>query len=143
MAYGQTMMVLLAILLFSTMMLGYYNNLFRWYDIHNREYARFQALKVADGVFQEIEFEYISDRMSFSQLANAWQDSLRVLTYSDIDYNAFVQANWCDSVGTDASPGSGFLRFDLRVGCAQGSADTIWIGTSTAPLQKLIADMGI
>jgi hypothetical protein len=143
MAYGQTMLVLLAILLFSTMMLGYYNNLFRWYDIHNREFTRFQALKIADGMFQEIEFQYLTDLLSFSQLATHWQDSLRVLTYNEIDYNVFVESAWCDSTGTNASPGSGFLRMDMRIGCDPGNADTIWVGTSAQPLQKLMADMGI
>jgi len=143
MAYGQTMLVLLAILLFSTMMLGYYNNLFRWMDMHNREYYRFQSLKVADSVFQEIEFQYITDQMSFGQLASTWADSLRVLTYDSIDYNVFVEGNWCDSVGVDAGSGSGFLRFDLRIGCDPGNADTIWVGNTQVPLIKMIADMGI
>lgn len=143
MAYGQTMLVLLAILLFSTMMLGYYNNLFRWYDVHNREFSRLQALKLAESLFQEIEFDYISDRRTFNELATTWADSTRQRTILDIDYNMAVEASWCDSVGVDSSPGSNFLRFDLRIGCSPEFGDTIWVGTDNAPLQKLIADMGI
>jgi hypothetical protein len=143
MAYGQTMLVLLAILLFSTMMLGYYNNLFRWYDVHNREFSRLQALKLAESVFQEIEFDYISDRVSFNGLSSVWADSTRQITLMDIDYQINVQSNWCDSLGTDASPGSNFLRFDLRIACNPGIGDTLWIGTQNDPLHKLVADMGI
>lgn len=143
MAYGQTMLVLLAILLFSTMMLGYYNNLFRWYDMHNREFSRLQALKLAESVFQEIEFDYISDRLTFNELAATWADSTRQRTIFDINYNMSVEASWCDSVGVDTSPGSNFLRFDLRIGCSPAMEDTIWVGSETEPLQKLIANMGI
>lgn len=143
MGYGQTLLVLLAIVLFGTMMLGYYNNLFRWHDVHNREYARFQALKIADGIFQEIEFQYISDFFTFEELNQAWQNNTNIFTYEDIDYNVFVESTWCDSAGFDDVPGSGFLRFDLRIGCVRGDNDTIWVGTSAEPLQKLIADMGI
>ncbi len=143
MAYGQTMLVLLAILLFSTMMLGYYNNLFRWYDVHNREFARLQSLKLAESVFEEIEFDYIADQVSFSGLANAWADSLRPVTIMDTDYNINVQSNWCDSLGQDTGSVSDFLRFDLRISCLSTTGDTLWTGTPTAPLQKLMADMGI
>jgi len=143
MAYGQTMLVLLAILLFSTMMLGYYNNLFRWYDMHNREFSRLQALKLAESVFQEIEFTYIADLVSFSELESAWSDSTRAVPLTGINYNINVESSWCDSLGVDAGSESNFLRFDLRISCYPGFGDTIWVGTATDPLQKLIADMGI
>jgi hypothetical protein len=143
MAYGQTMMVLLAILLFSTMMLGYYNNLFRWYDIHNREFSRLQGLKLAESVFQEIEFDYISDRVSFNGLASVWSDSLRQVSLVDVDYDINVESTYCDSLGGTVSGTSNFLRFDLRISCNPGIGDTLWIGTPAIPLQKMIADMGI
>ncbi|MDP8322575.1 MAG: hypothetical protein RAO94_09525 [Candidatus Stygibacter australis] len=143
MAYGQTMLVLLAILLFSTMMLGYYNNLFRWYDMHNREFSRLQALKLAESVFQEIEFTYIADLVSFSELESAWSDSTRAVPLTDVNYTLNVESSWCDSLGTDTGSASNFLRFDLRISCYPGFGDTIWVGTATDPLQKLIADMGI
>jgi len=143
MAYGQTMLVLLAILLFSTMMLGYYNNLFRWYDMHNREFSRLQALKLAEGMFQEIEFGYIADIVTFDELATTWADSTRQFSSMDINYRINVESNWCDSVGTDVGSESNFLRFDLRIACNPGIGDTLWVGTATSPLQKLVADMGI
>jgi len=143
MAYGQTMLVLLAILLFSTMMLGYYNNLYRWYDMHNREFSRLQALKLAESVFQEIEFSYITKQLDFSELESAWTDSIRTVSLTDVNYNINVESNWCDSLGVDEGSESNFLRFDLRISCYPGYGDTIWVGTATDPLQKLIADMGI
>ena len=143
MAYGQTMLVLLAIILFSTMMLGYYNNLFRWYDMHNVEYSRLQGLKLAERVFQEIEFAYIADIVSFSELESAWSDSTRAVSFTDVNYNVNVESSWCDSLGVDAGSESNFLRFDLRISCYPGYGDSTWVGTATHPLQKLIADMGI
>ena len=143
MAYGQTMLVLLAILLFSTMMLGYYNNLFRWYDMHNREFSRLQGLKLAESVFQEIEFSYITKQLSFEDMESAWTDSTRAVALTDVNYNINVESSWCDSLGVDTGAASNFLRFDLRISCYAGYGDTTWVGTATAPLQKLIADMGI
>lgn len=141
MAYGQTLLVLLAIVLFSTMMLGYYNNVSRWFDLNNREFARFQALKIADGVFQEIEYKYVTDLISFNQLSTTWQDSTRVLNYGDFTYNINIETNWCDSVGVDTSPGSSFLRVDLRISCSSAFMDSVFVGTQNDPLQKMIADM--
>jgi len=142
MAYGQMLMVLLAVILFSTVMMGYYNNLFRWYDIHNREFYRLQGLKVADKVFQQIEFQHLSSGVDFSGLYNNFQNFTSTITIGPADYMINVQSAWCDSVGqTSELPGL-FIRFDVRIACIPETQDTVWVGTSNFPLQKFVANMG-
>jgi len=72
MGTGQMLLVLLAMILFSTILLTMYNNIDMQMRVIERTKTQLQGQKLADRYFQKIETELIGNVLTFSQVHSTY-----------------------------------------------------------------------
>ncbi|MEA2103823.1 MAG: hypothetical protein U9P79_04175 [Candidatus Cloacimonadota bacterium] len=137
----QMLLVLLATILFSTIFISTYNNMFNMVELAYQESFIFQGLKLADKYFQKIEAETLGEIYTFSEMNSIYSNLSDTTLINGIVFHHNIQANYCDSIGNDVTPTSSYQRFDISMWAIPTSNDTIYIGTSTDPLSLLITEM--
>jgi len=139
----QMVLVLLAAMLFSTIIIVSYNTLFDQATFAYSETYNLQGLKIADKLFQKIETEFLSSVYTFAEINSVYTDYTDSLELNDITYNYNIQSNYSDSTGVNDLSSSDYQRFDLRIWASPPISDTIYIGTSNNPLSMMLTDMGL
>ncbi len=139
---GQMLLVMLAVILFSTTLIATYNNLFTILYMAYEAMYQMQAYKIADRIFQEIDALNISGFLTFEEIKNQFIFSDSVETINNVDYTINTTTNWCSQYGgapTDTL--KNYQRIDLRIYCIVGS-DTLWTGTRDFPVSYIYGDLG-
>ena len=135
--------LLIAIVLFSTILIAMYHNISMAMEIVYNGIYQLQGQKVTNKYFQKIEAELLGlgDDFTFSNLYNTYNSYADTITVSNILYNISMQTSFCDSVGTTSADSTlGFRIIDIIVWCLPPtSSDTLWIGTSANPIQSVFA----
>lgn len=135
--------ILIAVVLFSTILIAMYNNISIAMDIVYNGIYQLQGQKITNKYFQKIEAELLgqSDDFTFSNLYNSYNSYTDTETVGIIQYNISMQSSYCDSVGNTVSDSTlGFRIIDISIWCSPPtSSDTLWIGTSSNPIQKVFA----
>lgn len=140
---GQMLLVMLAILLFSTIIISTYNNLFTILFMAYEAMYQMQSYKIADKIFQEVDAMNVSGLKTFDEIKNEYIYIDSIFTINNVDYVVNTTTNWCTQVGV--SPPSDTLhsyqRLDVRIYCEIGN-DTLWTGTPTHPISYIYGDLG-
>lgn len=135
--------ILLAIVLFSTIIISMYHNISIAMEIVYNGLYQLQGQKVTNKYFQKIESELLGQNNSFtfSNIYSTYNSYTDTETVNNVQYNISMQASFCDSVGNTVSDSTlGFRIIDIRVWCLPPtSSDTLWIGTSANPIQTVFA----
>ena len=136
--------ILIAVVLFSTILIAMYHNISIAFDIIYNGLYQLQGQKIADKYFQKIAAELLCqnhDDFEFSDLYNTYNSYTDTETVNNIQYNISMQASYCDSVGaTSADSTLGFRIIDISIWCLPPtSSDTLWIGTAANPIQTVFA----
>ena len=137
----QMLLVLLATILFSTILISTYNNMFDLIEFTYQESFTLQGLKLADKQFQKIEVELLGNLYTFSEVHSLYSDLSDSISLNSITFYHNIQSAYCDSVGTNVVGTSDYQRFDLRMWAVPTSEDTIHIGTTANPVSLLITNM--
>ena len=141
MGTGQLILVLFAVILFSTFILTTNTNLFTLVFYAYDTMLSTQGYRIADAIHQEIDAMNVSSLMSFQEIYNTYTFTDSVTTINDVDYYVSSSTNWCTQYGVDDLSGSNsYQRVDLRIYCLYGS-DTIRVGTSAHPISNIYASL--
>ena len=145
----QMLLVLLAIVLFSTILLNTYDIVFTQRENIYKGLFLLQGQKIADSLYQLIECELLtaySDDDTTTTFGNTFSSltgSNITMVADDVTYDFTSTSAWCDSIGNIGSPTPNYQRVDIRITCVYGVQDTLYIGTATHPLSKVFANPGL
>lgn len=152
---NQMLLVLLAAVLFSTVILYTYDHVFTQRELVYNGMYMLQGQKIADSLFQRIESDLLQSVFvnlpEYSYMSKFTHTFTNYTTYSspvakDIDgivYNIMMTSNSCDSLGNTASPSADFQRIDVSINCCPNGTDTLYIGTPTNPLTRIYSASGM
>ncbi len=147
---GQQMfLALLAIALFSTILVNTYDNVFTQREYVYKGLQLLQGQKLADSLNQVIEcelFKAYSDTdtsTTFSSVLASNTGSNFVKVLDDVSYNFTSSSAWCDSLGDIGNPTTDYQRVDIRIMCTYVGIDTLYIGTATHPVSKVFVSPGL
>lgn len=143
MSHGiEMLLVVLALVLFSTILLGVYNSLSSQSALIGRDMYLTQTSKYANRYSQKIEAENVSPDFSFDYIYNTYQNYTDSISIDGVLYHANITSSYCDSLGNTANPKDEYQKIDIRAWCKPAGYDTIWVGTASNPISIIIVDMG-
>jgi len=145
MGLGQMLIVLLAIILFSSVMITLNNNLQGQVTMAVRNIYYTQGIKIADYIFQEYESKLISLQRSFEDIFTELEPGIEraSILVSNVTYDAHIRAVRSDILGNPVSDDySLFQRIYVRVIINDG-VRTFTVGTDDFPFSKVFSDMGL
>jgi len=129
------LLVLFAVVLFSTILITSYSNLYDSFDIVYKGIYLLQGLKIADKYYQQISSEILGDYDRFDSLQVNYSNFNEVDTINSVVYNINIQASYCDSAGGTLSPDTLYQKIDIRIWFDNPlGSDTLWIGTADNPV---------
>jgi hypothetical protein len=142
MGFGnQMLLVVLALVLFTTITLGIYNSLSNQSALVGRYVYLSQNFRCADKYLQKIDSENLGK--GYTYIWNTYQNANFTESISNIDYHIVVRSVHCDSLGNTANPKDEYQKINIKVWCKPTGYDTLWAGTGSNPISKIIANMGI
>ncbi|MDP8314466.1 MAG: hypothetical protein RAP70_05255 [Candidatus Celaenobacter antarcticus] len=142
MTTGQIFLILLAMILFSTIYLTAYNNLFDQADLAYKGMYILNGQKITDKYFQEIESNLLGEIVLFDSLQAIYNGLSDTLTVSDIDYHINISTTPCTKTGADTTTVTPeFLRIDISIWAIPPDGDTLWIGMPQFPISKVFVDL--
>ncbi|MDN5353423.1 MAG: hypothetical protein PWQ09_179 [Candidatus Cloacimonadota bacterium] len=143
MGTGQLLFVLFAVILFSTLFLTYYNGIIEQAEtIYNTNYY-LQGLQIVEKIYQSIMASIISETKDFSQIYTEYSSLENSISVEGQVYHYNISSSYCDSLGIDVGSSSNFQRLDFKIYTVKGNQDTIFIGTESAPITKMLAKIQI
>ena len=143
MSTGQMLLVLLAIVLFSTLILSTHSNLFHLANINYNAMHSMQGYRIIDKYFQEIDTKILEQVITFAEIQSMYSDSTNLMTINYIDYHINIQSNYCDTLGNITTTNiTKYQRVDINIWCNSIDPDTLRIGTPTYPISQVYADLG-
>lgn len=134
--------VLLAAILFSTIILSINNNLLYQSEMISYQMIRLQALKISDFFFSRIEAETVGVLYPFDLLDDIYDGVDSTFVINGVSYDTRIRTNYCDVAGDTLSPDSTYQRVDIRINVNYNN-QTLQIGTPASPLSKVFVDLGI
>jgi len=140
----QMLLVLLALALFSTMLLNTYNIVFNQSSMVYDNLLFLQGQKIADRYFQKIESELLGDPpiTNFSVVHSIYSNLNETITVNNVIYDVKINTAYCDSLGNTPSADTLFQKLDIRINCLSTSLDTLYIGTLNSPFSKVFFNRG-
>lgn len=138
---GQMLMVMVAIVLFTSLIVNSINNISDQNEIIYKGHYILQGHKIAEKYFEKIEVELLGGLHSFDEVLASYADYDTTLTVENVDYQVNIVSNLCDNTGDIANPQEDFQRVDIRIQ-SEYMGDDLQIGTTSAPLSKIFADLG-
>lgn len=135
----QMILVLLALALFSTLLLNTYNIMLDQSAIVYNNIRYLQGQKIADRYFQKIEaelFGYPPVRY-FSQVHTFYSNLTETINVNGLTYNIDVNSTYCDSLGENPGADTLYQKIDLQINCTSTTMDTLFIGTANSPISKV------
>ena len=141
----QMVLVLLALALFSTLLLNTYNIMLDQSAMIYDNILYLQGQKIADRYFQKIEAEMLGSPPInyFSQIYSTYSGGVNeTMVIDNVTYNINIYSEYCDSLGANSSFDTLYQKIDIRMNCLSTSLDTLYIGTSNFPISKLFINRG-
>jgi len=140
----QMLLVLLALALFSTMLLNTYNIMLDQSALVYDNMHYLQGQKIADRYFQRIEAELLGDPpvFYFSQIYSTYTNLSETKTVNNVIYNIQIKSTYCDSLGNTPYADTLYQKVDIRMNCLSTSMDTLYIGTLNSPFSKVFFNRG-
>ena len=121
---GQMVIVILGVVLFSTIVLGIYNNMMNQLEITGDRKYYSQGIRIADYVFQSMEVQMLNKTMNISSIFLQYQQpgaymyggtgTAPPITVDGVPYHVNVLAQYCDVNGNSSG---GLITDWIRVFC--------------------------
>ena len=141
----QMILVLLALALFSTLLLNTYNIMLDQSAMIYDNILYLQGQKIADRYFQKIEAELLGNPPIhyFSQIYSTYSGGVNeTMVIDNVTFNINIISAYCDSLGANPSADTLYQKVDIRINCLSTSLDTLYIGTALTPIDKLFINRG-
>ena len=145
----QMLLVLLAVILFSTVFLGTFNSIFLHNEIVIEGAYRLQAQKVADYFFQRVDADLLHAQTdgvgvtNFSSVFSTYSSYGTIVTIDSIDYHVSSLVLPCNHLGDTSSPTANYRLLNARVWFVINSTDTLFVGSAANPMSKVYANNGL
>ena len=145
----QMLLVLLAVILFSTVFLGTFDGIFMHSEIVYEGAYRLQAQKIVDYYFQRVDSDLLfaqvdaNSATNFSSVFSSYTNFQNSITMDGITYNVNMLAFPCNQYGNIGSPSVNYRLLNVSVNFVVNSTDTLFVGTSSNPLSKVYANNGM
>lgn len=138
------LMVILALVLFSTIMLNMYNLVLDDAKIVYNNILYSQGQKIADKYFQQIESELLGNSpvIDFDDVITNFNGLQATETIGNTTYSINLTSAYSDSLGGTSLPDSAYIRVDVRMNCVSTAGDTLYIGTQANPFSKVFFEIG-
>lgn len=138
------LLVLLALALFSTMLLNTYNIMLDQSALVYDNMLYLQGQKIADRYFQRIEAELLGDPpvSYFSQIYSTYSNLSETKSVNNVIFNIQINSTYCDSLGNTPYADTLYQKVDVRMNCLSTSMDTLYIGTLNSPFSKVFFNRG-
>lgn len=144
MSMGQMLLVLMGLVLFSTLIIAYYNTLSSQIEWVEENQIQQQALKILDFNIQLFESQLISQR-SLSDIYTQFPDfntPVDTMNVNSIDYVMYIKAHKCTEDGTILSSGiANYIRLNMRIVAYRTATDSVMVGTVSNPIFKIFGDV--
>lgn len=138
---GQMLLVMLAIVLFSSIVVSTQNNLFTLANIAYRTMFSMQGYKIADRFLQEIDAYHVSAGKTFAQIQNDYTFVDSIIRVNAVDYHIDASTQWSDQYGGAAIDAlKKYQRIDIRIYYLLG-VDTVRVGTDQSPISYIYGRM--
>jgi len=141
MGTGQMMLVLFAMILFSSIMIGTMNNMFDLSTISYEAMIQMQGQRIIDRYYQEIDSAILSGKLKFSEI-NSYDNLTEEFKINGIIYHVNINTNYTCRRGHINHYDPDYQRVDLFVWCKGVRQNTIRIGTKDNPISRMYAKMG-
>ena len=140
----QMLLVLLALALFSTMLLNTYNIMLDQSALVYDNMLYLQGQKIADRYFQRIEAELLGDPpvSYFSRIYSNYSNVSETMTVNNVIFSIQINSTYCDSLGNTPCADTLYQKVDVRMNCLSTSMDTLYIGTLNSPFSKVFFNRG-
>jgi len=141
----QMILVLLALVLFSTLLLNTYNIMLNQSDMIYDNMLYLQGQKIADRYFQKIEAELLGNPPInyFSHIYSNYSAGVQeTMMVNNVTYDISIRSAYCDSSGVNPSADTLYQRVDIKMKCLSTSLDTLTIGTAQFPISKVFINKG-
>lgn len=143
MGTGQFFLVMLAIVLFSTLIIATQNNLYSVAYLAYKAMYSMQGYKIADRFFQEITAMNLSGLKTFEEIKTDYIFSDSLVTINGIPYYVDSATSWCNKYGEAPSDTLNlYQRVDIRITCMFAN-DSLFIGTQNHPVSYIYGRMGL
>jgi len=155
MSTGQLLLVILAVVLFSTLIVSVYNSMAHQNEMAYETTYQNQAINVADAVCQRLESEYLGKMREFETLFDSILDpndlpnpngvAFPPMYIQGIRYTPIIMTStwWSGLVNGHAElANNGFVRLTCNVEVSNMSDTTFTVGNDLEPaFSKVIADI--
>ncbi|MFO7896248.1 MAG: hypothetical protein R6U84_04880 [Candidatus Cloacimonadales bacterium] len=142
MGTGQMLLVMLAVILFSTILISMYSNIDGQARVIERTVTMLQGQKIADRFFQKIETELIGEVRTFAQINSDYSSFTTTVTVHGNTFNVTCErAEYCDQNGNTPVTDTDFQLIEFSMWTINSYQDSVVVGTPADPLQKVFADM--
>lgn len=138
----QTFLVLLASILFSTVILSVNNNLVYQSRMISYQMIRLQALKISELYFDKIESEVVSITYPFDDLDSNYDNVDSTFVINNVFYQTKITTNYCDITGDTLNVSPNYQRVDIRI-LVNYQSQRLEIGTQNSPLSKVFIKLGV
>jgi len=146
MSTGQLLLVILAVALFSTLIVSAYNSMANQSDMAYRTTYQNQAIYVVDAVFQQIESEYLGKiRNNFDAIHNGiHNETFGPMFIQGVEYRPTIQpAEWWSALqgGNPIAGPANFIRLSFQVDVIYNNHpnDILHLGTTGEAFTKILA----
>jgi hypothetical protein len=137
---GQMLMVMVALILFTSLIVNSINNISDQNEIIYKGHYMLQGHKIVERYFEKIEAELLGGVSTFDEVLENYADYNTTLTVENVDYEVGIVTNLCDNTGNIGNPQADFQRVDIRIQCDY-MGEVLQVGTNLEPLSKIFADV--
>jgi len=146
---GQMLLVVLAVVLFSTIILSVYNNLVRQTEMVGEKIYYTQAIKIADLVFQQLEVDILSLKLSIDNLFSTYSTDVFIyggpvlapLTIQSVPYTVNIVAQYCNEAGVFSATATNQVKVFCRVVVELNNGNQLVLGEGEDSFSKIFYDI--
>ena len=147
---GQMVIVVLGVVLFSTIVLGIYNNMMNQLEMTGDRRYYSQGMRVADYVFQSMEVKTLNSTMDINTIFTQYQNGAyyyggpgpnQPLIVDEVPYNVNLEARYCDMNGNDSPTATNWVKVYCRVEVNINGRKPFFVGVDDQAFFQIFSDM--
>ena len=148
---GQMVIVILGVILFSTVVLGIYNNMMNQLEMTGDRRYYSQGMRIADYIFQGIEVQTLDSTINIGTIFSQYQSpgaymyggtsTIPALTVDGTRYNVNVIARYCDINGNFSPTATNFIKVFCNVEVDVNGRKPFFIGQGDEAFSQIFTNM--
>jgi hypothetical protein len=139
---GQMLIVILAVILFSTLIISIYNNLMTQIEMASHKVFYTQGIQVAYSIFQRLESEQIGELRTFTSLYTEFMNpvTLPPIDIGDATFTVTVRSEYSDMLGAgQGATVSDHIKVFCLIDINYGAPENLFIGNDDDSFNKVFS----